>query len=63
MNGLFGSSSGVYLVFKLMYQNLGIDLKTMFIAYTLLSLLCFARTVLLMGHGMTDCVKLRVDLE
>lgn len=46
-----------------MYQNLGIDLKTMFIAYTLLSLLCFARTVLLMGHGMTDCVKLRVDLE
>ena len=47
MNGLFGSSSGVYLVFKILYQN-GIDLRTLFIAYTMLSILCFVRTVCLM---------------
>ena len=52
MNGLFGSSSGVYLVFKLLYQN-GIPLSTLFIAYTILSLFCFVRTILLMSRGLS----------
>ena len=47
LNGLFGSSSGVFLIFKMCYQN-GISIQRIFVVYTFMSLFSFIRTFTLM---------------
>merc|ERR1712130_91884 len=47
LNGLFGSSSCVFLLFKYCYES-GISIQTIFIVYSVLSLFCLVRTFFLM---------------
>ena len=51
INGLFGSSSIVFVVFKGGYEN-GLTWKAIFLWYTLATLFCFFRTFILMPKGI-----------
>jgi len=51
INGLFGSSSIVFVVFKQAYEN-GATWKEIFLWYTLATLFCLFRTFLLMPKGI-----------
>ena len=51
LNGLYGSSAGIFVLFKLI-QPYGFPPQTIFTVYTLLSLGCFVRTFSLMPKMM-----------
>ena len=55
INGLFGSSSIVFVVFKQAYES-GTTWKAIFLWYTLATLFCFFRTFLLMPKGIIPFV-------
>jgi LAT3 family solute carrier family 43 protein 3 len=55
INGLFGSSSIVFVVFKKAYES-GTTWKAIFLWYTLATLFCFFRTFLLMPKGIIPFV-------